>query len=153
MGRAKRLQEVPQLLQQSTMDSRSLSAFTAVRTRLPQKSCTRTLARADSSGARLWQTWCSLSREESSSRGQRLFSAPVDPILTLPLRLNSALITDKANGSCSPCLLSKPTRKQSSVRLTRTHWQPQTPQALGRTHRGFVLLTSNALLTTGPVVP
>ena len=32
----------------------------------------------------------------------RLFSAPVDPILTLPLRLNSALITDKANGSCSP---------------------------------------------------
>ena len=31
----------------------------------------------------------------------RLFSAPVDPILTLPLRLNSALITDKANGSSS----------------------------------------------------
>ena len=32
----------------------------------------------------------------------RLFSAPVEPILMSPLRLNSALITDKANGSCSP---------------------------------------------------
>merc|ERR1711865_25013 len=78
---------------------RSLSAVTAVRTRLPRNSCTQTLSRADSSGATLWQTWCSLSREESSSRGQRLFSAPVEPILMSPLRLNSALITDKANGS------------------------------------------------------
>merc|ERR1712166_776846 len=153
MCRAKQLHEVPQVLLQSTMDSRSLSAFTAVRTRLPQNSFTRTLARADSSGARLWQTWCSLSWEESSSRGQRLFSAPADPILTLPLRLNSALITYKANGSSFQCLLSKLARKQSTVRLTRTQWQPQTSRVLDRKHKGFVLLTSNALLTTGPVMP
>merc|ERR1740117_829333 len=136
MCRAKQLQEVPQVLLQSTTDLRSLSVVTAVRTRLPQNSCTRNLSRADSSGARLWQTWCSLSREESSSRGQRLFSAPVDPILTLPLRLNSALITDRANGSSSQCLLSKLVRKQSNARLTRTQWQPQTPRALDRKHKG-----------------